>query len=224
MDGRPYRAVLFDLDGTLVDSYTALTTAVNHARATQLLPPIARSDLRDLVGEGVERLLEKVLETTQVPREALDAFEERYGEVCCVESRVLAEVTATVEHLHQRGIAMAVCTNKPTGFSVKIVEHLGLAPFFRSVIGPDAAGTRKPDPRHLLHALSTVSCEPREALFVGDMPIDIAAARNSGIDVAAIASGSATRRQLLAAAPDFLIDSFSDLLRLVWAENREPHR
>jgi phosphoglycolate phosphatase len=224
MDQRPYRAVLFDLDGTLVDSYTALTTAVNHARATQRLPPVAVADLRDLVGEGVERLLQKVLNTTEVPSEALDAFQERYEEVCCVESRVLASVAATVEQLHQRGIAMAVCTNKPTGFSVKIVEHLGLARFFRSVVGPDTAGARKPDPRHLLHALSTVSCEPHEALFVGDMPIDIAAARNSGIDVAAIATGSATRQQLLDASPDYLIDSFPDLLNLVWSENQAPHR
>jgi phosphoglycolate phosphatase len=206
---------MFDLDGTLVDSYTALTTAVNSARATQQLDALTSSEIRGLVGEGVERLLQKSLEMTAVPHEALEQFERSYDEICCEQSLLLEGVLSTIQRLHRNQIAMAVCTNKPTGFSAKIVAHLGLAPYFLAVVGPDAAGARKPDPRHLLHTLESVSCDPDEALYVGDMPIDVLAARNSGIDVATIATGSATRQQLMATAPDYFLESFADLVDLV---------
>ncbi|HEX7709221.1 MAG TPA: HAD-IA family hydrolase [Thermoanaerobaculia bacterium] len=224
MDGQRYRAVLFDLDGTLVDSYAALTTAVNRARATQRLDGLTTSDIRGLVGEGMERLLQKALETTTIPVTALDEFVRSYDEVCCEQSQLLDGVVSTIHRLHENRIAMAVCTNKPTGFSTKIVEHLGLAPFFVAVVGPDAAGAQKPDARHVLHTLASVACEPHEALFVGDMPIDILAARNSGVDVAVIATGSATKEQLVAENPDYVLESFSDLVDIVCAVAlRETH-
>jgi phosphoglycolate phosphatase len=113
------------------------------------------------------------------------------------------------------GVVMAVCTNKPTSFSKKILDFLELARFFRGIVGPDLAGARKPDARHLLVTLDTVECTPAEALFVGDMPVDVRAARNSGIDVAVLATGSSTRAELTAAEPDHFLERFSDLVDLV---------
>src|SRR5205814_6793379 len=117
--------------------------------------------------------------------------------------------------LHRDGVLMAVCTNKPTSFSKKILEFLELAPFFRAIVGPDVAGARKPDARHVLHTLGATGCAAAEALFVGDMPIDVHAARNSGIDVAVVSTGSSTPEALRAAAPDHYLDRFSDLLAVV---------
>jgi phosphoglycolate phosphatase len=112
---------------------------------------------------------------------------------------------------------MAVCTNKPTAFSRKILEFLELAHFFRAIVGPDLAGARKPDARHVLHTLESTSCRCADALFVGDMPIDVHAARNSGIDVAVVPTGASSPEQLRAAQPDHYLDRFADVLKVVCA-------
>jgi len=213
-----YRAVLFDLDGTLVDSYNALAEAVNHARRTHGLHELSAARVKEFVGDGMERLLQRAFERTDVPRSVHDAFVARYDEVCCSESRVLADVEATLERLTKLEVKMAVCTNKPTFFSKKILDFLDLSRHFAAVVGPDLAGARKPEPRHLLFTLDSVDCDPREALFVGDMPVDVRAARNSGMDVAVVATGSSTHEQLAAAEPDHFLERFSDLLKIVRRE------
>ena len=218
MSALRYRAVLFDLDGTLVDSYTALSEAVNHARRTHGLDELTAVRIRELVGDGVETLLQRAFDQSEVPHSVVDAFESRYDEVCCAESKVLAEVGATLEQLAELGVEMAVCTNKPTVFSKKILDFLGLSRHFRAIVGPDLAGARKPDAKHLTFTLQSVRCGRGEALFVGDMPIDVRAARNSGIDVAVIPTGSSTREQLAASDPDHFLEHFSDLLRIVRPE------
>src|SRR5712691_10940685 len=89
-----YHAVLFDLDGTLVDSYAALAEAVNYARRQQGLHELSSVRIRDFVGDGIERLLERAFGTPDVPRSARSDFESRYDEICCSESKVLADVEA----------------------------------------------------------------------------------------------------------------------------------
>ncbi|HVG23843.1 MAG TPA: HAD-IA family hydrolase [Thermoanaerobaculia bacterium] len=215
MSAGRYRAVLFDLDGTLVDSYAALAEAVNHARRAEGLDDLSASRIRGLVGDGVDKLLERAFDGTAVPRGAKQTFESRYDEVCCQESKVLDDVESTLAHLASLGVEMAVCTNKPTVFSKKILDFLELSRYFRAIVGPDVAGARKPEARHLLVTLEAVQCAPSETLFVGDMPIDVRAARNSGVDVAVVATGSSTREQLVDAQPDHFLERFSDLVKLV---------
>ncbi len=210
-----YRAVLFDLDGTLVDSYAALADAVNYARRQHGLEELTAENIRQFVGEGLERLLQRAFDTEQVPESATEAFESYYDEVCCQKSQVLADVVTTLETLRRFGVVMAVCTNKPTTFSRKILESLNLAGFFQAIVGPDTAGARKPEAQHVLHALQATNCTPSEALFVGDMPIDVEAARNSGLDVAVVATGSSTSSALRAAAPDHYLDRLADLVKIV---------
>src|SRR5260221_2300870 len=129
-----YRAVLFDLDGTLVDSYTALAEAVNFARRQHGLHELSSARIRDFVGDGVEKLLDRAFDS-DVPPSAREAFESRYDEICCAESKILADVEVTLQALSSLGVLMAVCTNKPTAFSRKILTLLRLAPFFRAIVG-----------------------------------------------------------------------------------------
>ena len=212
-----YRAVLFDLDGTLVDSYTALAEAVNFARRAHGLHELSGSRIRGFVGDGLETMLQRAFETENVPRTARAAFESRYDEICCAESKVLDDVAETIASLHDLGVVMAVCTNKPTSFSKKILDFLELSPFFRAIVGPDLAGARKPDAKHVLHTLAATECAAGDALFVGDMPIDVHAARNSGVAAAVVATGSSTPEALRASSPDHYLDRFSDLLGVVRA-------
>lgn len=213
-----YRSVLFDLDGTLVDSYAALAEAVNYARREHGLHELSAARIRDFVGDGMERLLQRAFDITHVPPSIRIAFERRYDEICCGESKVLAEVELTLEELAEAGVVMGVCTNKPTAFSKKILQFLGLAKHFRAIVGPDTAGARKPEAAHVLRTLEAMLCGIDGALLVGDMPIDVHAARNAGIDVAVIASGSSSAEQLVASRPDHLLDRFSDLVKLVRRE------
>lgn len=213
-----YRTVLFDLDGTLVDSYAALAEAVNHARRAHGLHDLPDGRVRDFVGDGVEMLLQRAFDRPSVEPSVVEAFETRYDEVCCTESRVLDDVHATLEQLAALNITMAVCTNKPTGFSRKILDYLDLSHHFGAIVGPDLAGARKPDGRHVTVTLDAVGGSCEESLFVGDMPIDVRAARNGGIDVAVVTTGSSTRDQLVAASPDHFLESFSDLVDLVRSE------
>jgi phosphoglycolate phosphatase len=210
-----YRAVLFDLDGTLVDSYAALAEAVNYARRQHGLDPLGETRIKQFVGDGLDRLLQRAFETSKVPNGVQEAFESRYDEICCSESKVLEDVETTLEHLAALQVEMAVCTNKPTFFSRKILEALGLARHFRAIVGPDLAGARKPDAKHLLRALEATGVCTTEALFVGDMPIDVQAARNSGISAAVVPTGSSSTDQLRAANADHYLARFSDLLVLV---------
>src|SRR5437763_699979 len=94
-----YRAVLFDLDGTLVDSYTALAEAVNYARREHGLHELSSLRIREFVGDGLEKLLERAFGGADVPRSAQVAFETRYDDICCGESKVLADVQSTLEAL-----------------------------------------------------------------------------------------------------------------------------
>jgi phosphoglycolate phosphatase len=214
-----YRAVLFDLDGTLVDSYAALAEAVNYARREHGLHELSAVRIRGFVGDGLDTMLRRAFDADDVPRSVKEAFESRYDEICCEASTILADVESTLGTLHRLGVAMAVCTNKPTSFSKKILTFLQLAPYFRAIVGPDLAGARKPDAQHVLHALESTSRAASEALFVGDMPIDVHAARNSGMDVAVVPTGSSTAEALQAAKADHYLERFGDLVRVV-AGNR----
>jgi phosphoglycolate phosphatase len=213
--GLRYRAVIFDLDGTLVDSYAALTEAVNHARALHGLSHIETARIRELVGHGLEKLLQRAFDVTDIPASVREAFEARYDAICCEQSRVLDDVVPTLAELSHLGVEMAVCTNKPTFFSKKILDSFDLSAHFRAIVGPDLAGARKPDPRHVLRTLGETGCSAREALMVGDMPIDVEAARNSGMDVAVVPTGTSSSEELRQARPDHMLSRFSELLKVV---------
>lgn len=209
-----YQAVIFDLDGTLVDSYEALLIAVNSSLLSHGEPEIDLDQLRGFVGEGIEPLLTRCFRG-EVPATAHDHFMTSYDDVCAERSTLLDDVEETLATLDDMNIAMAVCTNKTTSFSRKILEALNVARFFQSIVGPDLVGARKPDPRHVLHALSSTKHRPSNALFVGDMPIDVEAAQAAGLHVAAIATGSADRDTLLSSKPEYMLERFGDLVGIV---------
>ena len=215
-----YSAIVFDLDGTLVDSYAALADSVNYARRQHGLEALPETTIRGFVGDGLDRLLQRAFENESVPATVVSAFEDRYDAICCTESKVLGEVEETIRTLHELHVLMAVCTNKPTGFSRKILDYLQLSAYFQGIVGPDLAGARKPDARHVQHALSTTGRTADEALFVGDMPIDVEAARNNGMDVAVVFTGSSTPDALRLSRADHYLQKFSDLLGIVG--NGEP--
>lgn len=217
-----YRGIVFDLDGTLVDSYEALARSVNFARTKTGYGPLDEATIKTFVGHGLETLLERAFDDGCVPPEAKSLFENHYDSICCQESRMLDEVEETVASLYAEGLSMAVCTNKPTFFSRKILEFLGIGRFFEAIVGPDLAGARKPDPRHVRYAQEATGCSPEETLFVGDMLIDIEAARNAGLHVAVIPTGSTNATVLRDARADYFLEKFSDISAIVRNRGSAP--
>jgi phosphoglycolate phosphatase len=187
--------VVFDLDGTLIDSAPDLRTALN-----SLLAPLGRRQLdleevTGIIGDGARVLVERALAITggggaHDPAQLTRRFLELYESRCCEETRAYAGVEAALDHLAAAGIAFGVCTNKPERVTRAILSELGLLHRFPAITGGDSlAGIRKPDPRPLLATLGQLGAGPAEAAMVGDSRNDVVAARAAGMPVVYHAGG-----------------------------------
>jgi len=191
MSPAPVRAVVFDLDGTLVDSRRDLAEAVNRARADLGLPPLAVRDVLGMVGEGARNLVRRALGGAPAPdlfARGYDAFLAHYDDVCLDTTRPYPGIDELVARLAER-LPLAVLTNKPQGFSRRIVERCGWRDRFRVVIGGDTLATRKPHPEGLAAAARALGVEPTATLMVGDSAIDAATARAAGAPLVLVGWG-----------------------------------
>lgn len=207
------RGVIFDLDGTLVDSYEAIATSVNAARAAFNLEPLEAEEIRRRVGRGLEALMADVLGPG---REDVGAqiFRERYAQVFAGSTRPLENARETLKALHERGYRLTVASNKLARFGKPILEQFGMARWIVSVEGPDTAGAVKPDPAMIRRCLRAMGVERQEALYVGDMLLDVETASRAGVGVVLVHGGSSNRAELLdTGAP--VLESLSGLLDLL---------
>jgi len=155
------RALVFDLDGTLVDSYPAITASLNHARARFELAALPADFVRRRVGRGLEALIEEFVGPDRV-EEGVGLFREHYAEVFETGTTVLPGVGETVVELRRRGYRLAVASNKPARFGRPILRAVGLEEHFDTIQGPDLAGTTKPDPRMIRACLAGLSARADE--------------------------------------------------------------
>lgn len=206
--------ILFDLDGTLVDTAADLHAATNHTLQSIGREPVTLSQVRHMVGHGALRLIELGLEATGgrqdvEPKELLGTFLAYYEANISVHSMVYEGGFEMLKSLNDDGFRMAVCTNKPYAMAVSLLSKIGLRPYFEAVTGGDTFSFRKPDGRHLLET-STLISGTGKTLMVGDSSPDINAARNAGMDVIAVNFGYADVPPEKLGA-DALIGSLADL-------------
>jgi phosphoglycolate phosphatase len=193
---RGIRGVVFDLDGTLVDSYEAIADSLNHARAAFDLAPVSIDSVRAHVGRGLEALVADLVGEQRV-EQAVARFRERYEMVYARMTRSLPAVRETLAELARRGYPMCVASNKPARFGAAIVRQLELACYLVSVQGPDLVGSTKPDPAMLGQCLADLGLEdPRTALYVGDMVLDVETARRAEMPVVLVEGGSSSAAEL----------------------------
>jgi len=189
------RALVFDLDGTLVDSYGPITASLNHARAHWDLPPLAEDLVRQLVGHGLEALVAQEVGTDRVT-EGVRLFREKYQAVFAADTRALPESLETLRDLHGKGYSLAVASNKPARFSRKILEHLGMLRFVTFVAGPDTAGSTKPEPAMIHSCLEAMQSTATDTIYIGDMVLDVESATRAGLAVLLVDGGSASPEEL----------------------------
>ena len=212
-DGRSVRGIVFDLDGTLIDSYGPITDSLNHARRHFGMPDLAREEVRLRVGRGLETLIAELLGPRQVD-EGVRLFREHYAEVYAEETHILPRVHATLHALHKAGYRMGVASNKPARFSNPILRSLALDSFVSCVMGPDVVASTKPEPTMIRRCLELLCCHPREAVYIGDMVLDVESAARADVSVVLVTGGSSTREELESTGQQLLesIGALPDLL------------
>ena len=190
--------IVFDLDGTLVDTAPDLCAALNHALGVLSRPPVPAADVRQLVGHGARKLLERGLATSGLATPALveagiPAFLTYYAAHIADGSRPYPGVEAALDSLAAAGCRLAICTNKPVALSVALVTALGWDGRFAANLGFDSVPAPKPHPGHLLATIVAAGGDPRSSVFVGDSITDTATAAAAGIPVIAVSFGFSDR-------------------------------
>jgi phosphoglycolate phosphatase len=218
------RLVVFDLDGTLVDSARDLATAVNAmlGRVAPGRPPLPFETVKAFVGEGAGVLMQRVLHAARLdvaPEAALSVFLECYERCLLDETRLYPGVAEVLDAVKDR--TLAVLTNKQGALSRAILEGLGVASRFARIWGPDDAGARKPDPRGLLRLVAELGFTPPEAVLVGDSAVDVKTARAAGVRTVAVTYGlnPATLRDV---TPDAILHDIAALPGLLGGEPGVP--
>lgn len=175
--------MVFDLDGTLVDSVPDLAAALNRLLASRSLAPFSRPEVARFVGDGARVLLERAFTArgTAPDARALPDFLADYGANAAVETEPYPGVRETLERFAAAGWRMAVCTNKPEAPAHTLLAALGLAPFFAAVGGGDSFPVRKPDPGHLRATIEAAGATPAQAVMAGDHHNDVLSATGLGM-------------------------------------------
>ncbi len=211
------RALLCDLDGTLVDSVPDLTLAINGVLGELGQPPRSEQVIREWVGNGAERLLERALTGSLEGRLAeaeLIAIKRRflhyYERYLCVRSVVYPGVRETLATLSTHGIRIACVTNKPSAFVRPLLEQLALAEYLPVTIGADDA-PKKPAPEPLWLAAARLGVRIEQCVMVGDSITDVRAARAAGCPVIAVSYGYNHGHDIHDEGADTVIDAFSQL-------------
>ncbi|VTT99464.1 Phosphoglycolate phosphatase OS=Alcaligenes sp. EGD-AK7 GN=N879_10595 PE=3 SV=2: HAD_2 [Gemmataceae bacterium] len=208
----PSRAALFDFDGTLADSFTAITASTNHVRELYGLPPLPEAEVRVHVGFGLDDLLRNLVPVAPTA-EAVAKYRVHHQTVIHSLTRLMPGVGEAIPELARRGYRMAVCSNKKVEFTRDLVAGLGLGPYFEAVLGPEDVGDRpKPDPAMLVEGLKRLSAAPHDAVYVGDMGIDVQTARAAGVPVWIVLGGASGREDVTKTGPDRVLPHFAEVL------------
>lgn len=205
------RVLLFDLDGTLIDSRLDLALSVNATLRHMGRPELPHDAIYRLVGSGAAILVQRALgrgATEEESQRGLEFFLRFYREHMLDNTVVYPGVCEGLEMLKDR--PLAVLTNKPVKFSQAILEGLGLARYFRVVYGGNSFGTKKPDPEGARVVLQDFQASPREAMLVGDSEVDVRTARNAGTWCCGVSYGLGPEA-FRANPPDLLLDSLTEL-------------
>jgi phosphoglycolate phosphatase len=213
--------LLFDLDGTLVDSAPDLAFSVNQTLIELGLSPFDQDVIRGWVGNGAKILIQRALSgnakistnlDNSLIEQALEKFYKIYQTHNCIESQLYSAVLETLTELKSRGYRLAIITNKPERFIAPIINGLALNGLFELIIGGDTLEKRKPDPLPLHYACQQLSVNVNQCLMIGDSKNDILAAKAAKMQSIALTYGYNYGEDIAIHQPELIIDNYDDLL------------
>ena len=208
--------IVFDLDGTLVDTAPDLLSSLNHSLEAGGAARAEAARFLEFVGHGGKVMIERAFKAQQKPLDSVEhdrlfaLFLEHYTAGIPGESRPYPGVVATLDRFAAAGWLLAVCTNKFEDSSVRLIDALGLTSYFAAIAGQDTFAWRKPDPRHLTETIARAGGDPARAVMVGDSRTDIDTAKAAGIPVVAVDFGY-TDRHVREFDPSVIISHFDEL-------------
>jgi phosphoglycolate phosphatase len=208
------RAIVFDLDGTLIDSLPDITSALNETIARHGLPPFDQPTVKEMIGGGVAQLLKHAFTAhgaqDRDAAQAVEHFLAIYGNRCTAGTRLYDGAFELLHSLHVKGVKLAICTNKPQNITDSILDGLGIAHFFGAAIGERAGQPVKPAAGPLRLALEQLGMEAAGAVMVGDSAADVGTARACGVPVVLVSFGY-SRVPAAGLGADAVIDRLLDL-------------
>ncbi len=213
--------LIFDLDGTLINTLEDITHAANQVLTGHGYPGLTEEQMRLLVGTGLSELLAQAANTddTAVVRKLVDGYRPYYAQCMLDRTHLYPGISDMLNTLHDRKTPMAVLSNKPHEFTRPICEHYLARWNFVEFLGHRPNIPRKPDPTAALQLAQKLQCDPTNIVFVGDSDVDVQTAQNTGMTSVAVTWGLRDRDHLIAAKPDHLIDHPQQLIPLLQAEN-----
>ena len=207
------RLIVYDLDGTLVDTAEDITEAANHMLSQLSARPMSREAIRGMVGRGLHDLVQRCLGTQDegLILRGTQLFSVYYAAHLDTHSRLYVGARDTLDHFSSR--TQAVFTNKPQPFARDLLVKLGIAHYFVDVLAPSPGQPKKPDPAQLLQLMERLGIAPAETVFIGDSLIDWHTSRNAGVEALLLTHGFEDHEQLRRAAPSALMRDFGDVLQ-----------
>jgi phosphoglycolate phosphatase len=192
--------VLFDLDGTLVDTAPDLMRAHNHVMKKFGYPTKSTEEIRNLVGQGAGAMLGRSIwgqakkefgkvQNEKIKKEMIDAFVDYYGKNIINESTLINGVKEFLKWCKEKNISMAVCTNKQEHLAIDLLKKIGIYDYFEYVAGSNTFDYCKPDPRHLTNVIEILGGEIKRSIMIGDSETDANAGKNAGIPVVLLEDG-----------------------------------
>lgn len=212
-----YKAVLFDMDGTLLDTLEDLCDSTNHALAQMGYPLRGIEEIRRFIGNGAEKQIRRAVpEGTSEGKimETLAAFRAYYQDHCQIKTKVYDGLLDVLSELKEKGVKMAVVSNKPDA-AVKKLSREYFGDRLDYAIGPSDGVRCKPYPDMAEEALKALSVEKKDAVFVGDSEVDVQTGLNAGLDVIAVSWGFRSREVVIEAGAKMIADDASELEKLI---------
>lgn len=219
--------LMFDLDGTLVDSAPEYADATNAVLRSRGLRPAPDAEVGGWIGNGAREIVIHALAArtrrnvadVRADRDDVDAamevFRPAYAEHCGGRSHIYPRVRETLDALRRRGVAMALVTNKEVYLTGRVLTVHRLHGYFDPIVGGDSLPRRKPDPLPLEHCMHVHGVGRKRSLLIGDSPVDVAAARSAAVECWAVPYGYACGRPIAEAGPDRILAGFADVLEAV---------
>lgn len=211
-----YSALIFDLDGTLIDSAPDITKALNVGFAANGWPSLETDHVEQFIGNGPRRLITDILDDLVVAyddaavQRAFDGYLQAYMDDPAGLTRFFPHVREDLHALHAAGVRLGICTNKSHAVTGRVLEQLGLSGLFDAALGADAVTACKPDPRHLLAVAQAMELGSQDWAYVGDTAVDQAAARGAGVPFFVVPWGGGAKVEI---SPRQRLSRLADLLQ-----------